>query len=154
MCCSSAMAIAVVGTLGIGFMPGIVAPAVAEIPQSVRTQSGKVRCEVYADDTGHGGGPLVVCQRGNGEPFPQSPLSSQSDEQTNLAVVKGDGSFSWDIGNIAASAEAMASDHFLTYGQPYSVKGWTILPGYDGTRYSYDATGHGMFVSLDNVYSF
>jgi hypothetical protein len=32
--------------------------------------------------------------------------------------------------------------------------GWTILPSSDGTRFTNDGTGHGMFVSIENVYSF
>jgi hypothetical protein len=29
-----------------------------------------------------------------------------------------------------------------------------LTPGYDGTRFTDDTTGHGMFVSVENVYSF
>jgi hypothetical protein len=48
----------------------------------------------------------------------------------------------------------MAQDILLTYGQTFQVNGWTIQPSFDGTRFTNDATGHGMFVSIDNVYSF
>jgi hypothetical protein len=34
------------------------------------------------------------------------------------------------------------------------VSGWTVLPRSDGTRFANDGTGHGMFVSIENVYSF
>jgi hypothetical protein len=57
-------------------------------------------------------------------------------------------------GNIPGNAEALASDLVLQYGQTYHVLGWTILPTFDGTRFTNDGTGHGMFVSVDNVYSF
>ena len=42
----------------------------------------------------------------------------------------------------------------LNYGQNYNINGWTILPNSDGTRFTNDGTGHGMFVSIENVYSF
>jgi hypothetical protein len=34
------------------------------------------------------------------------------------------------------------------------VQGWTVLPDSDGTRFTNDATGHGMFVSIENVAAF
>lgn len=133
---------------------GAVPEASADTGQSVRTQSGKVRCYVYANDVSHGGGPLVVCQQIDGRPFPQAPISSQFGEQMNLAVVKGNGAFNWDIGNIPASDAAMANDIVLTYGQSLHINGWTILPNEDGTRFTNDATGRGMFVSIENIYAF
>jgi hypothetical protein len=33
------------------------------------------------------------------------------------------------------------------------MEGWTIVPTEDGTRFTSDGTGHGMFVSIENVYS-
>jgi serine/threonine-protein kinase len=35
----------------------------------------------------------------------------------------------------------------LTYGTKYSALGWTVMPTADGTTFTYDATGHGIFVS-------
>jgi hypothetical protein len=46
------------------------------------------------------------------------------------------------------------NDLVLNYGQPYHIDGWTIDPGESGTRFTDDATGRGMFVSIENVYSF
>lgn len=128
--------------------------AAADKVQSVRTQSGKVRCEVFANDIGHGGGPVVVCQQTGAAPFPQAPMSAQYGTQMNLAVVRPNGALTWDIGNIPGSDQALASDIVLDYGQTYHINGWTILPTFDGTRFTSDATGHGMFVSIDNVYSY
>ena len=128
--------------------------AAAENGRSVTTQSGKVRCYVHANDTSHGGGPLVVCQQRDGAPFPQAPMSGEYNEQMNLAVVRGTGAFDWDIGNIPGSREATAKDIVLNYGQNYTVNGWTIWPTSDGTRFTNDRTGHGMFVSVENVSSF
>ena len=34
-------------------------------------------------------------------------------------------------------------------GQTYHMQGWTILPTSDGTRFTNDATGHGMFIGSD-----
>jgi hypothetical protein len=34
------------------------------------------------------------------------------------------------------------------------ASGWTILPSSDGTRFTNDGTGHGMFVSIENVSPF
>jgi hypothetical protein len=72
----------------------------------------------------------------------------------NLAVVRGTGAFNWDDGNIPGNAQAEAQDILLNYGQTYHINGWTVLPNSDGTRFTNDATGHGMFVSVENVYSF
>ena len=72
-------------------------------------------------------------------------------EQFDLAVVRGNGALSWDIGNLPGSNGAIAQDFVLTYGQPYRVNGWTVLPSVNGTRFTNDQTGHGMFINLDTV---
>ena len=46
------------------------------------------------------------------------------------------------------------TDTTLGYGQTYHINGWTILPSSDGTRFTNDGTGHGMFVSIENVAPF
>ncbi len=133
---------------------GVVPHASADIGQSVRTQSGRVRCEVYSNDNDRGGSPLVVCQQADAAPFPQAPISSEYGGRMNLAVVRANGAFNWNIGNIAGSSEATASDVVLNYGQIYNINGWTIRPSFEGTRFTYDATGHGMFLSVDDIYAF
>jgi hypothetical protein len=72
----------------------------------------------------------------------------------NLAVVRGTGEFNWNIGDIGGSPSATAKDIVLNYGQTYYITGWAILPTSDGTRFTNDGTGHGMFVSIENVYAF
>jgi hypothetical protein len=57
-------------------------------------------------------------------------------------------------GDIPGWPQAVANDVVLTYGQTYHIQGWTIDPNSDGTRFTNDGTGHGMFVSIENVYSF
>jgi hypothetical protein len=69
-------------------------------------------------------------------------------------VVDATGQFRWYDGNIPGSREATAKDVVLNYGQNYNINGWTIWPTGDGTRFTNDGTGHGMFVSVDNVSSF
>jgi hypothetical protein len=49
---------------------------------------------------------------------------------------------------------APQNDLVLNYGQTYHVLGWTIVPTSDGTRFTNDGTGHGMFVSIENVKPF
>jgi hypothetical protein len=57
--------------------------------------------------------------------------------------------------NLATAGSAdPQNDVILNYGQTYDVQGWTILPSSDGTRFTNDGSGHGMFVSIENVYSF
>ena len=42
----------------------------------------------------------------------------------------------------------------LNYGQTYHFQGWTITASTQGTRFTNDQTGHGMFVSIENTYPF
>jgi hypothetical protein len=42
----------------------------------------------------------------------------------------------------------------MQYGKTYQANGWTIDASSGGTRLTNHASGHGMFVSNENVYSF
>jgi hypothetical protein len=122
----------------------------------VRTESGSTRCVVGAD--------RVDCQYLQG--FPQAPVEAPSNcpppPGTFLNCVSGihldiagdtpAGAFQWNDGNLPADAFVHYS--VLNYGQTYGALGWTILPSSDGTRFTNDSTGHGMFVSIQNVNSF
>ena len=77
-----------------------------------------------------------------------------SDHHWDQAWVTSGGAFQWHDGNIPGTPQAVANDVVLSYGQPYHLQGWTISPGEDGSRFTNDGTGHGMFVSIDNVYTF
>jgi hypothetical protein len=90
----------------------------------------------------------------NCPPPPGTYLRCTSGHHWDLATVTSGGAFKWDDGNIPGTTQAMANDVVLNYGQTYHLQGWTINPGEDGTRFSNDGTGHGMFVSIDNVSSF
>ena len=125
---------------------------------SVRTQSGNTRCELDSAN--------VVCQYLPG--FLQAPVDPPSDcppppgtylrctsgHHWDAAVVTSAGAFHWDDGNIPGTPQVLANDVVLNYGQTYHLQGWTINPTEDGTRFSNDGTGHGMFVSIDHVSSF
>ncbi len=63
------------------------------------------------------------------------------------------GAFPWADGNIGSNGRSQ-NDLVLSYGQPYHIEGWTIDPEENGTRFTNEATGHGMLVSIDNVEHF
>ena len=71
----------------------------------------------------------------------------------DLAEVTSSGAFNWKDGNIGGGGMPQ-NDMVLNYGQTYQIQGWTVLPSSDGTRFTNDATGHGMFVSIENVAPF
>jgi len=106
----------------------------------VRTESGKVRCVVSAQ--------WVTCESSG---FPQAPIDS-SGLHFNDAKITASGGFEWLNANIGGAA--LQNDLILNYGQTQHIQGWTILPSSDGTRFTNDATGHGMFVSIQDVHSF
>lgn len=114
-------------------------PATASA-QNYRTQSGRVLCAVTQNHDDGQSGPHVVCQGG----FSQAP------ENDNLVVTVGDGAFSWAQGNIAIDDPTTN----MTYGQSYQRDNWTIFHDVNGTRFTNDLTGHGLFVSVENVYAF
>jgi hypothetical protein len=62
--------------------------------------------------------------------------------------IDANGTFAWGEGNIGG---VDAGEVTLVYGQTFHIKGWTVLPAFDGTRFTNDASGHGMFVSIGRV---
>lgn len=126
------------------------APIADAAGQYTRTQSGAVRCLVMTNDQGHGGGPAVACEHGPG--FPQAPVT-QTGNHFDIAVVDGAGHFRWEDGNIGGGGTPQ-NDLALSYGQTFHIQGWTVAPNSDGTRFTNDGSGHGMFVSIDNVSAF
>ena len=134
---------------------GLAQSAAADAGQYVRTESGRVRCWVAIDQVGceaSGSGSLG---------FPQAPIGLPESQckyapcpggvHWDIASVNASGNFQWQDGNIGVGS---GNDLVLTYGQPYHLFGWTVLSNFDGTRIANDATGHGMFVSVENVYAF
>jgi hypothetical protein len=124
--------------------------------QYVRTESGRVRCIVAPDRT--------VCEAsGSGSTgFPQAPMSLPESQCLNpcpggihfdLAAVTASGAFNWNDGNIGGGGTPQ-NDLVLDYGQTSHIQGWTVAASSDGTRFTNDGTGHGMFVSIENVAPF
>lgn len=102
----------------------------------VVTKSGRTGCQITATQVG--------CQVGFTVPTPMVDGTP-----ANGVVVKPDGAWSWVIGD-------MGDVHFtaLSYGTTYRALGWTIHPTSDGTRFTNDGTGRGIFVSTEGVESF
>jgi len=71
----------------------------------------------------------------------------------DLAEVTASGGFNWNDGHIGGGGTPQ-NDLVLNYGQTYHVLGWTILSSSNGTRFTNDGTGHGLFVSVENVAPF
>jgi len=142
------------------FSAVVIAPAAsADVSgQQVRTQSGKVHCEVWANYWGMSGpekkatipaGSIAMCAPSIlPDAFPGDP---NWPGWAGLAVVDSAGNFS--IQPIELPSQA-AKQVVMSYGQTYRFNGWSIAAGQDGTRFTNDRTGHGMFVNYETVYAF
>ena len=122
------------------------APLVSAAPpeyQYVRTVSGAIRCVISADHVG--------CERTSIDGFPGAPHSQSGPGNFNIAGVDANGTFNFGEGNIGG---VDAGEVTLDYGHPYEFNGWTVAPSFDGTRFTNDASGRGMFVSIDRVSPF
>ncbi|WP_231980268.1 hypothetical protein [Mycobacterium sp. E2497] len=100
----------------------------------IETKSGTTRCQINKDTVG--------CEA----PFTNSPL--QDGEHANGVSVDSGGKVQWVLGNLGAIPTVQ-----IDY-KTYNAAGWTIVATADGTRFTNDRTGHGMFVSLDKVNTF
>jgi hypothetical protein len=100
----------------------------------IETKSGKTRCQLSTK--------TVDCEA----QFTNAP--KVEGEQANGVSVNATGKLSWVAGNLGA-IPTVPIDY-----RTYSAQGWTIVANTDGTRFTNDATGHGMFVSIDHVDSF
>ncbi|BBZ73174.1 hypothetical protein MPRS_42670 [Mycobacterium paraseoulense] len=100
----------------------------------IETKSGTTRCQINKDTVG--------CEA----PFTNSPL--QDGEHANGVSVDSGGKVQWVLGNLGAIPTVQ-----IDY-KTYNAAGWTINATADGTRFTNDRTGHGMFVSLDKVNTF
>ncbi len=123
----------------------VVAPLAFVVPvasaDNYRTQSGRVLCAVTPDSTLRSiGDDAVVCQ---GQ-FTQPGVQGKSPYTT------GDGTVNWAVGNI----NSFATTTQMAYGQTYRSGNWTFYHDQTGTRFTNVQTGHGMFVSIENVYAF
>jgi hypothetical protein len=100
----------------------------------IETKSGMTRCQINKDSVG--------CEA----PFTNSPL--QDGEHANGVSITANGSVQWVLGNLGA-IPTVTIDY-----KTYNAQGWTINATSDGTRFTNDHTGHGMFVSIDKVNTF
>ncbi|WP_039891054.1 hypothetical protein [Mycobacterium xenopi] len=100
----------------------------------IETKSGKTRCQIDVESVG--------CEA----PFTNSPMTEG--EHANGVNVTAAGAVQWVLGNLGA-IPAVTIDY-----RTYTAQGWTITATVDGTRFTNDRTGHGMFVSIDNVETF
>lgn len=97
----------------------------------IETRSGLTRCQISADTVG--------CE----SDFTDSP--SVDGVPANGVEVSASGSNRWVLGNLGAMPTVT-----IDY-DTYHAVGWTIEASSEGTRFSNDDTGHGMFVSTEQV---
>jgi hypothetical protein len=97
----------------------------------IETKSGITRCQISADTVG--------CE----SEFTDSPIIDGT--HANGVEVSASGGNRWVLGNLGAMPTT-AIDY-----DTYHAVGWTIVAGSDGTRFTNDDTGHGMFVSTQRV---
>jgi hypothetical protein len=100
----------------------------------IETKSGQTRCQINKDSVG--------CEA----PFTNSPM--QDGEHANGVSISAGGNVQWVLGNLGA-IPTVTIDY-----KTYEAQGWTISAAPDGTRFTNDHTGHGMFVSIENVNTF
>lgn len=100
----------------------------------IETKSGKTRCQINKNNVG--------CEAA----FTNSP--TQDGEHTNGVSINANGSVQWVLGNLGA-IPTVTIDY-----KTYEAQGWTIVATTDGTRFTNNDTGHGMFVSIDKVNTF
>ncbi|MGK2880360.1 MAG: hypothetical protein ACSLE6_06040 [Mycobacterium sp.] len=119
--------------------PTSAAPPAEALPSEsgysfIQTKSGLTRCQISVDEVG--------CEA----PFENSPTVDGS--PANGVRVTAGGDLEWILGNLGA-IPAVTIDY-----QTYSAQGWTIVATVDGTTFTNDATGRGVFVSVQRVETF
>jgi hypothetical protein len=100
----------------------------------IETKSGTTRCQINKDTVG--------CEA----PFTNSPM--EDGEHANGVSISANGKVEWVLGNLGAIPTTT-----IDY-KTYAAQGWTINATEEGTRFTNDQTGHGMFVSIDKVNTF
>lgn len=129
-------------------------PAAADDGTMVVTPDGKIRCLVSADNVPQGGGPMVICQQTDGQPFALSPwASTKFFQRLNLAVKRGAGQFYWAKVPILGAGPG-TQNVSLSLGQTYHINGWTIEPLETQTKFTNDASGKGMFLGVATLRHF
>ena len=100
----------------------------------VTTKSGKTRCQLNRQTVG--------CE----SEFQNSPVVDGA--PANGVRVTSDGSVEWILGNLG-NIPVVTLDY-----RTYQAAGWTITADSEGTRFTNDGTGHGMFVAIEGVETF
>ncbi len=100
----------------------------------VETKSGKTRCQLNTESVG--------CE----SQFENSPVVDGA--PANGVSVSSSGNLRWVLGNIG-DIPAVTLEY-----RTYAAAGWTIAADSEGTRFTNDATGHGMFVAVGGVQAF
>ncbi|MBD0860249.1 hypothetical protein IA539_03375 [Gordonia sp. zg691] len=103
---------------------------------TVRTKSGLTKCMVDAA--------AVICESGAATGWP----TDRTGQRFTSFRVSADGQTTWAQGNLG-DAPTVLMDYAT-----YSAAGWTIVAGFDGTTFTNDRTGRGVFVSLQAVRTF
>ena len=106
----------------------------------ISTPSGKTACQIDIDAVG--------CQVAF--TFTPPPVSECPGITPNGIIITTSGDRKWVCGDIGGGRTFTT----LTYGTAYSALGWTIQPTSQGTTFTNTATGHGMFVSVQQVRPF
>jgi hypothetical protein len=97
----------------------------------IETKSGKTRCQISEAEIG--------CE----SQFDNAP--EQNGIPANGVNLTAEGSMRWVVGNLG-NIPAVTLDY-----QTYRAVGWTITADSDGTRFTNDGTGRGMFVNTSGV---
>jgi hypothetical protein len=100
----------------------------------IETKSGQTRCQIDSDSVG--------CEA----QFTNAP--TQEGEKANGVNITAAGEVQWVLGNLG-DIPTVTIDY-----QTYDAAGWTIAASESGTRFTNEHTGHGMFVSIENVETF
>jgi Ca-activated chloride channel family protein len=102
------------------------------------TQSG-LRCRVNVPNAVSGfAPPNVICESSAG----------WGPSKYNGVVTTKTGDWSWAEGNLGKIIDKVS----IEPGRTYRVDGWTVVADGDGARFTYDETGSGIFVSIDDVH--
>jgi len=97
----------------------------------IETKSGKTRCQISTEEVG--------CE----STFTNAPVVNGM--PANGIRLSKRGQVEWIVGNLG-DIPVETIDY-----RTYSAQGWTIVAGEDGTRFTNDDTGHGMFLSTSGV---
>jgi hypothetical protein len=100
----------------------------------IETKSGQTRCQIDTDSVG--------CEA----EFTDSPM--EDGEHANGVNITAGGSVQWVLGNLG-DIPTVTIDY-----RTYDAAGWTIAASENGTRFTNNHTGHGMFVSVEHVDTF